>query len=443
MSRRVRFFLKKRGSRRTGSQQTGSFGWMLFLASLFVGGWLLLIFMVRTEIVPEWRANRHFRPHTCTVLTTRVGEKTTDEGKLYRPEVKIQYELDGQEHTIWTYNIAQFKGGGYSSGQEDKEAVIARFTAGQEFPCWYDPDRPSVAVVYRSRAWLAWAMLLLPASFITISGSGLGYAWFNWGASAERRASLARQAQRAVQLDRFDPTVMASSEYPFIPTEADLTNSPGVHLAYRLPVSNTVAGAMASLIVGTVLWNLVGLFFLILMVQSFVRYQPEWLLAAIAIPFAVAGGYLIRYTVRRVGGYAGLGPTLLEISGHPLHPGGTYTINLSQSGWLDLRMLEVVLACDERATFQQGTNSRTNTRRVYETTVLRFDKPSIRPETSLEAEVKFTVPAHAMHSFRSGHNEVCWRLIVRGEGPGRPPFERDFLLVVRPSLQPLQQGQAA
>lgn len=433
MRNRVRFFVKKRGSRRTGSQQTGSIGLALFMAVLFAGGWALALFMVRTQIVPEWRANRHFRPSTCTVLGKRLGENQHEGTKLFRPEIHIRYEVDEQPHETWTYNMSQVQGNGYSSGQEYQQAILDRFTIGQQYPCWYDPDNHDVAVVFRSRAWVAWSMLVLPVSFIIIGGSGLGYAWVNWGTSTERRAAMTQQAEQAVQLDRFDPSVVAAVEYPFVPAETDMNNSPGVKLAYRLPVRGSTVGAMVALVSGTVLWNLVGMVFLLIAINGFRHGEREWFLALFLLPYLTAGGWLVRYTFRRMSAYVGLGTTLLEISDHPLYPGRNYQINLSQSGWLDVHTLQIKLVCEERATFQQGTNTRTDYRRVHEQTILSAQDLMIRPESLYEVDSPLEVPAQAMHSFKGRHNEVSWRLAVRGEILGRPGFEREFPLVVRPA----------
>ncbi|NJO14086.1 MAG: hypothetical protein HC870_02780, partial [Rhizobiales bacterium] len=55
----------------------------------------------------------------------------------------------------------------------------------------------------------------------------------------------------------------------------------------------------------------------------------------------------------------GIGPTLVEISDYPFYPGRVYRLFLSQGGRLTINSLEVLLVCDEKATYQQGTNTRT------------------------------------------------------------------------------------
>jgi hypothetical protein len=42
------------------------------------------------------------------------------------------------------------------------------------------------------------------------------------------------------------------------------------------------------------------------------------------------------------------------------------------------------------------------------------------------------VPEGAMHSFAANYNEVSWKLIVKGNVDGWPPYEREFQIVVNP-----------
>ena len=69
-------------------------------------------------------------------------------------------------------------------------------------------------------------------------------------------------------------------------------------------------------------------------------------------------------------------------------------------------------------------------RRVYEQEVYRRDE--ITPQPGLQIRASIEIPATAMHSFRSEHNKVSWKLLVSGEVTRRGDFERSFLLHVYP-----------
>ena len=431
MARRIRFYGKKRGDRRTGSRIWGSAGLALFLAAFFAGGWVLLAIMLRTLVIPEWRANRHFAPLTCVVLKTRIGQADGENGRLFRPEVLIQYQVGGRSHETWTYSIANYHDEGYSGGKEGKQALVDRFTIGQEYPCWYDPSDPSRAVLVRGYTWVAWAMLLLPASFIVIGGTGLGYLVLNWGKSAERWASIAQQAEHAVNLERFENPPTADS-LPCVPSDVNLTNSPGVKLAYRLPTAASPAWVLLGLFSATVAWNVMVAAFIAIAIRGFLRRDPDWFLTTVSVPILVVGVLLIYFSIKRLLLATSFGPTLVEISDHPLYPGGTYRITLSQAGRLRMDSLEVSLVCEEKATYQQGTNIRTDVCIVHRERVSRHEGIEMQGGRPYEAESLLKVPQAAMHSFRARHNEVGWKLVVQADVSGWPRYQRDFPLAVYP-----------
>jgi hypothetical protein len=168
-------------------------------------------------------------------------------------------------------------------------------------------------------------------------------------------------------------------------------------------------------------------------VNSHLRGEPEWFLSLFLIPFALVGVGLAWYTGRQVLITTGVGPTRLEISAHPLEPAGEYEILLSQSGRLTFRSLRVLLVCEEQATFQQGTNSRTETCPVFQEEIFRRDGFEVQHGIPFEVRSPLRVPAEAMHSFKSAHNEVRWKLIVKGDVQGWPNYEREFPLLVYPA----------
>jgi hypothetical protein len=433
--RGLRIYGKKRGTRSTGSGWVGRLALPTFFAMCLVGGGAMLTMLVRTHIIPEWRANRHYIPHQCTVLKTRIGQTRKDGAPLYRPEVLIRYQVDGHTYQLWTWSISHFQNENYTAGRQEKVAALRPFKVGQNCPCWYDPLNPGVAVVSRAVAYAAWAMLLLPISFIIIGTSGLGYSVVTWGKSAERRAALGQQAEQAVQLDLFDEEAAEEAiEYPQIPRDGNLTNSPGVKLAYRLPVASAHGWALFGLTIGAAAWITMVACFAVRSVNGFRQGEPNWLLTLLLLPFAAAGIGLVRLCIRRLLQVTGIGPTCVEISDHPLLPGRTYRVSISQAGHLRVNALELALVCEERATYQQGTNTRTDTRRVFEQSLLRREAFQIMPAQPYEAEADLAVPVDAMHSFRGKHNEVLWQLVVRGDVARWPGYRREFPVVVYPCV---------
>ena len=275
--------------------------------------------------------------------------------------------------------------------------------------------------------WL-YLSLLIPLSFIVIGGGRLTYTIVHWNASAERR-SLAEQ--RAAQADLFE-TDSAEPDYPTVPADANLTNSPGTTLAYRLPIDTTRTWTLFAAGGACLLWNAVVIVFGVMAINGFARGEPDWMLTLVAIVFLAGGVWLATYVLRQFMLTTGAGPTRLEISAHPLEPGEPYEVFVSQAGRLAMKSLELWLACDEKATYRQGTDTRTETRRVFQRRCFVRDNFEIHHGLPFESRCQISVPAGAMHSFQAGHNEVNWKLIVKGSVVGWPDYERVFQIIVNP-----------
>ncbi|MEN6497771.1 MAG: hypothetical protein ABFD16_26025 [Thermoguttaceae bacterium] len=431
MARGFRFYEKKRGNRRTGSKTLGSAGEALFFASFFLVGCLGVVVLVATLLIPEWRANHEFVRHTCLVRKTRLAEKEGDGGTLYRSEIQIEYQIKGETYRIWTYDLWTLNpDGGFSANKEDQQAILQRFVPDPQRPydCWYDAADPKTAVLVRGPHGWIWLTFIVPICFILIGGGGLIYTALNWGASAERRAALVK---RAAELPAFDPGDRGKSEFPNVPDSAKITDSPGTMLAFRLPVAiDSIWGLLASLF-AAVLWNSVVAVFVLWAVNAH-QGKPDWFLVAFVIPFALIGIGLIAYFFRRLLLATAIGPTLVEISDHPLYPGQRYELFIQQAGRLRLKSLQVLLVCEEEATYRHGTDARTEARRVYEQPLLAEASCEVQHGGPFEAQCEVEVPAGAMHSFKADHNEVNWKILVKGNVSGWPDYERSFPIIVHP-----------
>jgi hypothetical protein len=274
-----------------------------------------------------------------------------------------------------------------------------------------------------------WVMVIVLSSFMLLGGGGVLWTWLHAGNSPERRSVLARRAAA------LDPTSESSSprpRLPCIPSDANLTNSPGVKQRYRLPVVQSPAWRLTFAIIFCIIWNASAVILTVIAVTSFTGSAPEWFLTIFTIPFLGIGSWSIYDLVRQWSSYAGIGPTNVEISDHPLHPGGEYLVHVSQSGRLGMKALAVHLVCEEAATYRQGTDIRIERRRVFDRQIDRQTEVRITPGAPLELEIRLGIPPDAMHSFQSEHNAVNWMLTVHGEADAWPAFERCFPIIVYP-----------
>lgn len=274
-----------------------------------------------------------------------------------------------------------------------------------------------------------WLMAVTLGSLILIGGGGVIYTVLQVGTSAERRSALAKKAN---DLDLIRDAFHLEKDYPTVPGDANLTNSPGITLAYRLPTADWSGWRLTAAAVFCLAWNGIGASLLVITINKHLADKPEWLLTFFLIPYLVVGVAAIYYFLQLMLAITGIGPTSVEISNHPLVPGETYELYVNQSGGLSVNSLEVKLICVEEATYRQGTDVRTHHEAVYEQLLFREEDFTIEPGMPFEQECSLRIPEGAMHSFQSEHNSVAWKLVVNGDLESWPDYERSFPVIVYP-----------
>ena len=274
-----------------------------------------------------------------------------------------------------------------------------------------------------------WLIVLVMSAFVIVGGGGLIWTVLRVGTSAERRSAMAR---RASEIDLTNDVAPRPKNYPTVPSYAGLINSPGIDLAYRLPPSKSPGWRLLASAIFALLWNGVACVLLVWAIRSHLADRPEWFLSVFMVPFLAVSVWSIRYLFQSIWIHTGMGLTTLEISDHPLVPGHEYQVALSQHGHIAVNSLELWLVCEEEATYRQGTDIRTEVRRVMEKQLFQRKNFRIEPVEPFQALINLPIPATAMHSFQSPHNSVQWRLVVRGHVANWPQFERGFSIVVFP-----------
>src|SRR5262249_39737850 len=149
-------------------------------------------------------------------------------------------------------------------------------------------------------------------------------------------------------------------------------------------------------------------------------------------PFLVVAVWSINHFIRELLLCTGIGPTIVEISEHPLYPGKKYNVFVSQVGRLQMNSFTVYFVCEEEATYHQGTDIRSDKCVVHEQLVLRRENFAIDTTMPYEYQCGFSIPDHAMHSFQSPHNRITWKLVAKGKALTWPEFTRSFPVLVYP-----------
>jgi len=297
--------------------------------------------------------------------------------------------------------------------------------------------------------WIFSLQLVVATSLI-----GIGIFWITrllWqvGVSAERRGALATRANdlelvKEIRQHREDLPTVPRDHYP---------PRVGRHHSFQLvPSPRNVWGLITAAAASIVLVALVTILILIVasafdqvdlsrfgeiekrIGNSRLNRQP-WLGAALLIPICLAAGWAVFQFIRQLLKLTGIGITSIEVSGYPLRPGETYQVFLSQSARVRLKLLDVTLKCVEEATYNQGTDIRTEQAVVYESRLFRQRGMEIKNGEAFSTEFDLTIPDNAIHSFKSRNNRVQWKIEVTAQAKSWPRLSRNFAVSVHPRGQ--------
>lgn len=447
-TRGIRVIHKKRGNRRSGSRKMGRLGELIFFATFFVVGLVGLALVVGFIIIPEFRSAKGFIETYCVVKEIRNTQETNgtstgqsnpskkENSQTYGSQIRIEYEVDGQKKTTWTHGIASVysKDSNNSKDSGEEQGNVDRFEVGETYVCWYDPHNPKTAVLVKGFSWFGLLVGLIPLSFLLIGGGGLIYGMFHWGKSAERRAAIALRTQlRRDRLLRKSGLAAEGNHLPSVPRGVTMASSPGNTYPFRLPVSVLPAWKLLGMLAVCLIWNGIVAVPVSISIKSFLNGSPEWGMSLFTLLFLACGGFLIFLLVKQFLIATSVGVTFVEVSAHPFLPGDHYRFLLHQAGRLQIKKLEAILVCREKARYHQGTDTRTENRIVFEQTLFCAENFEVHRDRPFEAKELFGVPEGVMHSFVGMNNEVSWAIEIRGTIARWPTFTRTFPVIVHPA----------
>ena len=431
--RRIRPYGKKRGERRSGSESARALGYGVLAAAAFLIGMLAEAVIFLVLLAPQWRVNHDFVAAKAQVLATR-SKPLEDEGFL--PDVEIRYVAGGQTHQVWTYDVHRYA----VASEEEALALVEPFEPGTETDCWYDPYDVSRVVLVRGRAWWVWLIAWLPAPFIAAGLGGLGLTALGWGRSAERRSA---ERDRGAGMEVFREISGDEARMPTVPSAEPIANSPGVHLAYRLPVAGDASVRIAVIGFVCLAWNIFAAMLLTSGVMQWVGgdFNPRlWLLTAALL--TVGAGLAFRLVAEWTQ-IAARGATRIEVDGHPFRPGALRKVHLSQTGRARFQYIEAFLSCTETAVYKQGTDVRSESRVVFQQRCFFRSSVQVEPSLGLEEFFDVTPPTDVMHSFAGRFNRIEWSIDVHGEVEGHGAFVRRFPIIIEPSGPAPREASAA
>jgi len=399
---------------------------LAFLTISIVG---IAIFALQfwTWAYPQLVLYQEFITSRGIIIDKRVAEQTFGNEVRYRPEVLLEYAVEGRHYRVWTfdYNTLQSKEG-FTPHQELAKAGLEHFTVQRWVNCWYRINHPEqVIVVWETSIW-GWFLLLLSFSLIVIGLVGLPQSFRHLAVSKERQTVLSAPPNRATK---------HASDWATVPDIRGINESPGTHLAYRLPLGHRPIFPLIGQTVFAAAWTIIAL---VILIQSFFNTQGDWMDQLLNILFrslfCAIGIGLYWVVARQLWITFRVAPTLLELSDHPILPNRKYRVLLHQDGMLQFQHLTVDVVCEEVARFHQGTDTVTNRQDVFRQTIFSRSDFNTTPELPLHEEFYLQLPEGAMHSFRQKNNEVAWKLEFTAQLVGWSELRRDCPIVVHPGL---------
>ncbi len=282
------------------------------------------------------------------------------------------------------------------------------------------PGEMYISAGYLSlRIALAVAMIAIGCYYI------IGLLW-KVSVSRERREAL---VNRAGEIDLLNDFRRRRDDLPSVPVEPPLQ---GTRFPFRLSSSSRdLWGLIISASMSVMLVAIAS----ILVPTAFAeaKQASPGAIAIIFSPLICLAAILFLYRFfRQLLKLTGIGPTIIELSHYPLHPGSTCRVRLFQPGRIGLKVVTAWLVCQEEATFDEGTDIRTETRDVYRERLFRKRSVSVSPDAAFDTEFEMKIPPNAMHSFKSANNRIRWKIIVQAEAKGWPRLNRTFRLSVYP-----------
>lgn len=426
-------------------------GEILFFLAVFCVGLIIFLFQLLTWTIPRRIEESRLQKIPCRVEAARLLSRDTSPSEAdttetpstngdgaesrngvkaernglrreYRPEFDISYRF-GADRTLRQRTLGVETDGEehYLADKKRAEAILAAFPVGEILDCWVDRDNPETAYLLRDNPSWGWCVQGIALILVVFGAVGLWWALRFRSISEERRAA---------RVNGFAPSPDASTT---IPEATFINDSPGTHLAYRLPAVSQPTTRLFGIVVFAIVWNLAVWGGLLIILFAGGQDRADNIFTAIfGIAFCGFGVVLAIIAIHYLLQAFGCGPTLLEISDHPLYPGRNYRLILTQPGVFRVIHFELRLVCEEIARFRQGTDTITNRKEVFRQVLYERNDFETTADMPIQHEMLLRLPLGAMHSLRCESNEIRWKLVIEARLAGWPDLYRECPIIVNP-----------
>lgn len=407
-------------------------------AFIFLAGLVFTLIQIWTWVLPRLTLYQEFVPSRCTVVDVKIEEQEGSTGRSYRPLVLVEHLVNEQAFRVWTFDLQTLQSphAGFSSNYEAAEKASLPFRSqflppDRKIDCRYRIGQPEQVVIFWNVSIWGWFFLLLSVSLCILGFVGFWQSFRLKPMSLERQ--MAKSSKPSLGATQGSLTSKASL-WPTIPDIWFINESPGTHLAFRLPLASQSLFPLIGITFFALAWNIVaGSVFFYSLLYSGEDLSEQIAGTVLRTLFFGVGILLMTWTIHKILLVFGTGPTLLEISDHPILPGRRYRVLVQQTGVLRIREFNVEIVCEEIARFRQGTETITSRKDVFRQPLFSRNDFETSADAPLHQEFFLCLPIGAMHSFRHDNNEIVWKLSVFADISGWPNVVRECPIVVRPS----------
>ena len=324
---------------------------------------------------------------SCKVLHSELERHSSDDGTTYSIDILFEYTYEGRTYQSNTYNFLNMS----SSGTKGKRRVLQKYKAGSSSTCYVNPKAPHEAVLNRGFTKL-YLVAIFPGLFAV--GGVWGIIWMMFFRK-EKKGYVTRTAEFATEDDK--PLVLARAVSP---------------------VKRFIGIGIFCLI-----WNGIVVFLITLFFK-----EKSYAILFFAGVFGIFGILILAGTIKALLQIFNPIPYFRIKPGLPAC-GHEVRLQWRMKGAVNrLAHLKVSFEGLEEAKYTVGTDTRTDTHVFHTEIILESDDPR---EMS-QGETVICLPASCMHTFRSSHNRIFWRLNVHGDIPNWPDIEEQFEIEVVP-----------
>ena len=367
----------------------------LFFAIAFMG-------VTVGQGLDEVRSYTVYQPGLCKIRSKRILEHHDEDGTSYEPIFEFHVRTSDREQLAAASGYTATPR--YFSPKSRAEAILKAFELEESYECWYDPDQPSKAVLFRDDIpWGEYVAFTLVPLIIAFFGIVMIRGGVRSSRKHVRQRGMSDEAK--VMMEKASPTSFASQD-AFVPLKPAKN--------YNVAVSTAITATVLALLLNGFAASLV------VIAAKGVPRDVLPLFAGFLIPFLIAGFFVTRWAWREWTQNVRAGKTeatrlrkmQLELYGGGLFAGREAALRLRQAGEGPIQECHVTLKGVENIAYTEGTDIMRQEHLFFEETVMQIADVSISRDNPLEQECTVCLPPDTMHSFKAKRNEIAWSFVV-------------------------------